>query len=332
MKPDDSYYRGVDPFTREQAIFVVECILIGTLDRVESGLPHTISYEDRRRDDPRDTTGLTSYERGGLEAAGMSLGVFFAQLTYEGLDIYDALTCARVDDVSFDVAIEHLVRGAWADCKRIQAASRRPRSLAELYGDLWPDTRKYAEAFVAKTFSDYDFAPDVQGAGQRAGKPVTQLFPVDVTDRTVVRYWIEADSAEAAKEIVETAGSKAALDENAVDHENLVGRWDVELPENIGPRSAMSTFYAFEVATSGSYTIHVDLSAIAVDQHRTYVTKKAGVHLDTYAVGTVAAVNAEEALESVRQGKWAYSSNVAENKHARAPQVERHAAVSRPSR
>jgi hypothetical protein len=242
MKPDDSLYKGTDPFTREQAISVVECILIGALDRVESALPHTISYEDRLRDDPRDDAKLTAYERGGLEAAGMSLGTFFAQLTGEGLDVYDALACATVNDVSFDVAIEQLVRGAWADRGvRIRAAARRPRTMEQLYDSLWPDTRKHAEAFVADVFSGYDFAPDAQGAEQRAGKRITRLFPVDVTDHTVIRYWIEADSAEAAKETAEEAESKAELEEIAVDHEALTGARVVELPVGIGPWQAQET-------------------------------------------------------------------------------------------
>ena len=42
-----SMYRGKEPFTREQIVFAADCILVGALDMIESGLPDSIEWADR---------------------------------------------------------------------------------------------------------------------------------------------------------------------------------------------------------------------------------------------------------------------------------------------
>lgn len=164
---ENSLYKGKQRFTREQAIFVVECALIGALDGIESSLPACITWADRKDQAnavDNDPLKLTAYDRGALECTGMMLGVFYAQLTGDGLGIYDALYCTKVDDLNFNDALERLVREAWKDeGKRIEARQKEIANsrgggytIEQLYEGLWPDTRKYAEAFVAQVFTDHE--------------------------------------------------------------------------------------------------------------------------------------------------------------------------------
>jgi hypothetical protein len=159
-RPADSRYKGTEKFTRPQLVFVVDCILIGALDRFDSTLPDNIDWDERKKyAGAGDPLALTDYERGGLETAGMALGVLFAQLTGEGLGIYDALAEAG----KFHNACETLVAKAWADEGR-EAKARlkkhgRPGkafSLADdIYTGYYPDTRRHAEQFVDSVFDDY---------------------------------------------------------------------------------------------------------------------------------------------------------------------------------
>jgi hypothetical protein len=134
-----SNYKGDKPFDREQLIFVVDAALIGALDRIESALPDVITWEDRNsNDDPLD---LTWYECGGLDAAGMTIAVLYAQLTGDGLGIGDALACAG----DFQEACRQLVKTAWKDKGKQFEKSPKVKI----------DTRKHAKAFVKRVFSDY---------------------------------------------------------------------------------------------------------------------------------------------------------------------------------
>lgn len=153
----DSMYKGKTPFSREQSIFVVEAILCSVLDRIESGLPSCIDWKDRKDYANRidnDPLSMSAYDRGAMEAAGMALGVFYAQLSDDGLGIYDALACASVNDVDFPTACERLISESWADKgKRIKKRLKiNNTTLEKAYGDLWPNTRLYAESFVDAIF------------------------------------------------------------------------------------------------------------------------------------------------------------------------------------
>lgn len=151
-----SLYEGTRKFDREQLIFVVEAILIGALDRVGASLPDSVSFAERGRLSHGTPRSLTGYEQGGLEAAGMSLGVLYAQLTGDGLGIGDALHTAG----KFDAALGRLVEGAWEDdgaplMARQESAKGQSYTIDWLYGSLWPNTRRHAEQFVDAVFKDY---------------------------------------------------------------------------------------------------------------------------------------------------------------------------------
>lgn len=152
-----SNYRGNLNFDREQLVFMVDTILIGALDRIESGLPtSSVSYKERKEQlHPSPPASMSWYERGALEAAGMSLGVLYAQLTDDGLGIGDALHCAD----KFDEACENLVHDTWIDEGKAVIDAEKARlgtqyTVEEVYAN-YPDTRKHAESFVDKVFSDY---------------------------------------------------------------------------------------------------------------------------------------------------------------------------------
>jgi hypothetical protein len=143
--PEDSLYRGDRIFDREQLVFFAETILLSALDLLESGLPTSISWEEREE---RADTGR-SYELGIIEQAGMSLSVLYAQLTGDGIGVYDALACAA----DFDEAINDCFSKSWEDCgeKVKQAINAVPEMGGFNVQDVipsYPDVRKHAEAFV----------------------------------------------------------------------------------------------------------------------------------------------------------------------------------------
>lgn len=156
---DDSMYRGSHPFQRKQLVFAVEAILVSALDRVESGMPTSgITWQDRldyANKIDSDPKTLSAYDRGALECAGMFLGVLYAQLTGDGLGIYDALHCAD----RFDEAVREWVEKTWADEGKAVEARITQRGqggwqVGDVY-DNYPDCRKHAEAFVNEVFAEY---------------------------------------------------------------------------------------------------------------------------------------------------------------------------------
>ncbi len=163
MKPKDSLYKGVRKFSREQKIFVIECILMGALDRIASTVPPEITFKERlKMPDPNSYMDLGSYGRGALECAGMALGVFYAQLADDGLGIYDALDSAG----RFDEACERFVTQAWWDEGRVVERAMKKVgkkgktfTMSEMYiaaGVHYPNCRNHAICFV-------DWLSDVAG-------------------------------------------------------------------------------------------------------------------------------------------------------------------------
>ena len=140
-----SMYRGKQRFDRQQLVFVVEAALRAAWDRIDSGLPESISWSDRLahvNELHPQANGLLVWDRAALETAGMFLGILYAQLTNEGLGIGDVLACAdRFDDVC-----EKLVADAWANEGRDYVDSPSSK----------PDFQAHAEVFVQETF-DKDY-------------------------------------------------------------------------------------------------------------------------------------------------------------------------------
>jgi len=151
-----SLYKGEEKFTREQLVFFVECSLISVIDSIDHGLPHSAEWEERVEcNRPRDPCALSDYETGALESAGMAIAILYADLTGDGISYGDVLECTRVGH-SFYEACEKLVYDSWSDegkaIKDRQKSFEGSYAIKSLYGDLWPDTRKHAEAFVDKVF------------------------------------------------------------------------------------------------------------------------------------------------------------------------------------
>lgn len=149
IRPKDSLYQGKTKFDRDQLVFMVETILIGVLDRVQSHLPSDCDW------DSTVTLGLGSYERGALEAAGMALAVLYCNLTGDGMGIGDALNVADY----FDAKIEDLYAVAWEDkgvaVKRREAELRQTTyQIPSLYTN-WPNVHHCATVFVHKAFDCY---------------------------------------------------------------------------------------------------------------------------------------------------------------------------------
>jgi hypothetical protein len=131
-------------FNKSQVVFFIKYTLIGVLDRIESGLPTSCDWKDRkeygRADDP---LSLSEYERGALESAGMAIACFYANIADDGMGIYDALASCS----NFDTMIETLVRESWKDeGKSIKVVSGQ--TIDSAYGDLWPNVDQIASTFV----------------------------------------------------------------------------------------------------------------------------------------------------------------------------------------
>lgn len=157
-----SLYQGKKKFDRPQLVFMVEAILIGALDRIESGLPDQCAWDDRVAIlGEKKAKSMCSYEYGALEAAGMSLAVLYAQLTDDGLGIGDALAIAN----HFDDKVEEFVALVWKDKgKKVKKRQKQLRGDSynpdkEIYDFLFPGKRplekESAEAFVETCFQEY---------------------------------------------------------------------------------------------------------------------------------------------------------------------------------
>jgi hypothetical protein len=152
-------YRHGQKFDRRQLIFLVEATLVSALDRIESCQPTSnITWADRLNmvnGVDADAQRLNAYERGALETAGMMLGVLYAQLTDDGLGIYDALVCAD----NFQDAVEQWVERVWQDegktvMQRIHDLPKGGWQIEQAYSN-YPNCNRHAEAFVNEVFGDY---------------------------------------------------------------------------------------------------------------------------------------------------------------------------------
>jgi len=129
-------YRGGKRFDREQLIFVVEAMLCGALDRIESAIPDTISLDEYNQHED----SIKSWVMAAKETAGMSLAVLWAQLNDDGVGIGDALHVLDFDKVVADFVAER-TDPKWAGLKK---------------GDkVHPDCRPLAEKFVNVMFEEY---------------------------------------------------------------------------------------------------------------------------------------------------------------------------------
>ena len=148
------WYEG-KKFEPEQIEFIVESILVGALDMLESGLPPETKWEDRVSQ-ARPTCPpheLNAYEKGVLDQAGMSISIIGAQIIRDGIGAYDALSMA--DD--FTTKVEDLFGVAWNDMGK--AVERKVKRLKGCYSPKqiyvnWPDCAKCAKAFVESLLTE----------------------------------------------------------------------------------------------------------------------------------------------------------------------------------
>ncbi len=162
-RPEDfaNMYRGKEPFTLEQLAFAADCILVGALDMIESGLPDRIEWAERQAQSSKegsDPTALTAYERGALEAAGEALSILYAQLSGDGMGCYDALCEAG----HFDDAVGKMMAAAWQDEGAAVKAAIQQRHGRYRLNDVipgYPDARLCALAFAAVVLDQLSKAP-----------------------------------------------------------------------------------------------------------------------------------------------------------------------------
>jgi hypothetical protein len=134
-------------FNQKQLVFVAETILKACLDRIESILPTSTNVQ------PTIDNGMECYSDGVIETAGMSLAIFYAQLTDDGLDIGDALAAAE----NFNTTCNLLIKSSWENNgEKVKAACKKNKyyMLEEVLPN-YPDAKKHAEAFVNTVFKEY---------------------------------------------------------------------------------------------------------------------------------------------------------------------------------
>lgn len=139
---------------REQAIFVVECILTAAVDQVEGCLPTgglDYAYIERNR------AVLEAYCNGSVESAGMAISIFYAQQTDDGMGVGDALTCCD----NFDKKIDVLRCWAWDERNQEIIKQRQGNVvinkqrqitgsylITDIYKEHWPNCNEIATKFV----------------------------------------------------------------------------------------------------------------------------------------------------------------------------------------
>ena len=72
-------------FTYEQVVFVAKCVLDAAFDRIEAGLPDTITLEEYQA----NNYAIDSMIGAAQSTAAMALAIFFAQTTNEGMGVWD---------------------------------------------------------------------------------------------------------------------------------------------------------------------------------------------------------------------------------------------------
>ena len=147
-KRSDSMYRGREPFTKEQLVFVVEAAIGAAYDRIWSGLPSGGFEGDRAEAmgcEPPES--LSYYDTGALEGCGMAVATLYAQLTGDGLGIGDAL------DLRTPAGTIRGVAEAWVR-HEVTGKGRGPRRERGRKSGM-PDTRRLAEAWVEAVFDEY---------------------------------------------------------------------------------------------------------------------------------------------------------------------------------
>lgn len=144
--------KSAPKFTRAERVWFVEVILTAALDRIESCLPDCIDWNSWQAVKEGDWISAC------LDTAGMTLAIFYAQQTDDGLSAGDALMCAN----DFDEACYAFLKNAWKrkgssfqkqTKARINGDNPDGISCAELYQPYgYPDCAKHAESFVAAIF------------------------------------------------------------------------------------------------------------------------------------------------------------------------------------
>lgn len=130
-----SMYKGTRSFDREQLVFMVDVILTAAVDRAESCLPPCVPIDDYYDYGEE----MESWIIAGVETAGMSLAILYAQLTDDGMGAGDAL-----DIIHFREAVNALIDERVNDGPQVTPD-----------GKCIPPCRETAEKFVDEVFSEY---------------------------------------------------------------------------------------------------------------------------------------------------------------------------------
>lgn len=153
-------------FSRKQLVFAVETMLVAVRDTIEQGLLHSVTMREREnRTGVKACAAVTEAEHLVVQNLGLQLGIFAAQITGEGLGEPEALQAAgRFDELMTRLILKGVANQGEPINRRKQelllAADPSSNgqtgsfSLADLYGDDWPDCHKIAKKFVDQVFGE----------------------------------------------------------------------------------------------------------------------------------------------------------------------------------
>lgn len=134
-KKMNSMYQGSEKFTQEQAVFVIDAILSGAMDQIESMLPWGSKEAKARRSEEEKMDAAIS---GCMQAASMAVAIFCAQLIDDGVE-----SGIVMDVTNFEGLVQQVVKD------RRAGRTPKPGSL------LTPKMRPLAGNLVSTLLNTY---------------------------------------------------------------------------------------------------------------------------------------------------------------------------------
>ena len=129
--PDEPDQTAPPTFTKSQLVVIVDVMLSGAADKIQSCLPPVISQDDFRE----RLDGIREYIHGIIQTVGVQLPILYATVTGDGMG-----TCGFVQFAQFQGMVN-------AYLKRQAGPGMDPEG-------KFPDVTHLAVAFVERYFSD----------------------------------------------------------------------------------------------------------------------------------------------------------------------------------
>jgi L-rhamnose mutarotase len=115
-------------FSKKQVVFIAEVVMAAAVDRIESSLPDTITLEEYQK----HKEVIDSMIATASDTAAMTLAIFFAQTTGEGMGVWDWAGSKEFRDA----------------CEKLVAERTSPKWEHEESGDIGKNLKVFAKYFA----------------------------------------------------------------------------------------------------------------------------------------------------------------------------------------